>query len=276
MLTEQGLQRIEKAGYLRGFSNLFRKENRAWWKTRRWWINALLWPAALGSLVSIMLFVMPVMIASEITEEIIAAGGPLAYAIEIGISVFFRMGSLALAVGTIVLCQGLILDEKQTGVAEWVLSRPVTHRSYILAKLAASALAVLVLLVGLPSLLMYLLLSIRIEAAYDPVLFLKGAGLLAVHTLFYLTLTLMLGTFFSNRGAILGIGLASALGGTVIGGFIKPLLYITPWILGSSTELVVMGKPVTPDLVAYPLLSTIIWCVVFTILAFARFEKTEF
>ena len=28
---------------LRGFSNLFSKENGAWWGTRRWWINALLW-----------------------------------------------------------------------------------------------------------------------------------------------------------------------------------------------------------------------------------------
>ena len=270
------LQRVNEWSQLSGFRNLFRKENRAWWSTRRWWINALLWSAILGGLVSIMLFVLPNMTAAQDADEVIAAGGPIAYGIQIGISVFFRMGSVAMAIGAIVLSQDLLLDEQQTGVTEWLLSKPVSRRSYILAKLAAASLAVLILLVALTSLLTYLLLSMRAGELYAWAPYLKGIGVLAMHTLFYLTLTLMLGTFFKSRAPILGIALGSAIGGNMIGGFIKPLLTITPWILGSSTELVVMGKAAPPEMMLYPLIATALWCVIFAIFALVRFDKMEF
>ena len=274
--TNQALQRVNEPNCLRGFSNLLRKENRAWWNTPRWWINALLWPAILGGLASIMLFALPSLVATEQVDEVVAAGGPVAYGIQIGISVFFRMGSVTLALGAVVLSQDLLLEEQQSGVTEWLLAKPVARRAYVLAKLAASALAILVLLVGLPSLSMYLLLSIRAGGPYAVLPFLKGIGVLAVHTLFYLVLTLMLGTFFKNRTAILGIAIGSALGGSMIGGFIKPLLWITPWILGNSTELMVMGQSVAPEMMAYPLAATVIWCLIFTLVALAKFERTEF
>jgi ABC-type transport system involved in multi-copper enzyme maturation permease subunit len=230
----------------------------------------------LGGLVGIMLFVLPALVATQEVDEVIAAGGPLAYGIQIGISAFFRMGSVALAIGAIVLSQDILLDEQQSGVTEWLLAKPVARRAYLLAKLAASGLAILILLVGLPSLLVYLLLYLRLGEPFALLPFLKGAGVLTVHTLFYLTLTLMLGTFFKSRTPILGIAIGSAVGGGMIGGFIKPLLLITPWILGSSTELVVMGQTITPDLITYPLTATAVWCLIFTTAAVLRFEKTEF
>jgi hypothetical protein len=54
-------QPVKEWHSLRGFANLFRKENRAWWGTRRWWMNALLWSGGLGGLVSMMLFILPSM-----------------------------------------------------------------------------------------------------------------------------------------------------------------------------------------------------------------------
>jgi len=42
--------RVKELNGMRGFSNLLRKEIQAWWGTRRWWINAILWPGMLGGL----------------------------------------------------------------------------------------------------------------------------------------------------------------------------------------------------------------------------------
>lgn len=276
MAAKLELHRVNEWQALRGFRSLLRKENRAWWGTPRWWINALLWSIGLGGLAGFMLFVLPTVVAAQTTQEVLAAGGPVAYATQLGISVFFRIGSLALALGTIVLAQDLILDEQNSGVTEWLLARPVARRAYVLAKLAASTLAVLLLLVLLPALVMYLLLSLRSGAPFALAPFLNGTGILAVHTLFYLTLTLMLGTLFNSRAPILGIALGSVMGGTLIGGIVQPLLYITPWILGSSTELVVMGKATSPEIVAYPLVATALWCLIFTLVALVKFERKEF
>lgn len=275
MTANIGMKRVNELHWLRGFTNLFRKENRMWWGTRRWWINALLWSGMFGGLVFMLLFMLPTVPATQNTEEVIAVGGPIEYAVQLGITVFFRMGSIALALGVIVLSQDLILDELQSGVTEWLLSMPVTRRAYLLAKLAASSLAVLVLMLVLPALFIYLLLYLRIGAPYSGIHFLQGMGILTLHTFFYLTFTIMLGTFFRSRTLILGLAIASVMGGTFIGGIVKPLLYVTPWILVNTAELVVMGETLPPEMVTYPALATAVWCLVFMITGIKKFERIE-
>jgi ABC-2 type transport system permease protein len=261
---------------LRGFSNLFSKENGAWWGTRRWWINALLWTVLLAGLTAIMLFA-PNDEAKEAGEaEITQAGGLVAYILSIGLSVFFEFGAPMLAIGTVVLAQDLIIGEKQSGVAEWLLSKPVTRRAYVLAKVAANAPPLLVLLVGLPSVLVYGMLSLRIGAPFPLAPFLFAVGAITLHTLFYLTLTLMLGTIFNSRGPILGIGLASVLGGGLLGGFINQLFYVTPWMLPKLAWLTATGQAIPAGIGTAALVATALWSVVFVFVALAKFEKMEF
>ena len=221
MAVNLELERVNEWGGLRGFANLFRKENRAWWGTRRWWINALLWTVLLCGLTGIMLFG-PNEEANQATAaEIAQAGGVVGYILMVSLSVFFEFGVPMLAIGTVILAQDLIIGEKQSGVAEWLLSKPVVRRSYVLAKFFANALPVLLLLVGLPAVGTYGLLSLRVGAPFPLAPFLPAVGIMSVHTLFYLSLTLMLGTIFNNRGPILGIALGSVLGGGLLGGFIR-------------------------------------------------------
>jgi len=275
MAANLELERVKERSGLRGFSNLFRKENRAWWGTRRWWINALLWTGLLCGLTAIMLFV-PSEEVNEATEaEITQAGGLLAYILLLGLNIFFQFGVPVLAIGTVILAQDLIIGEKQSGVAEWLLSKPVTRRAYVLAKLAANALGVFALLVGLPSVVAYGMLSLRMGAPFPLMPFLSAVGIMTVHTLFYLTLTLMLGTIFNNRGPILGIALASVLGGGMLGGFIKPLLYVTPWMLPKVAVLTATGQAIPAEMGIASLVATALWSVVFIFVAFAKFEKME-
>jgi len=275
MAANLELERVKERNGLRGFSNLFRKENRAWWGTRRWWINALLWTVLLGGLTAIMLFASGEEISEATEAEITQAGGLLAYILSLGLNVFFQFGIPVLAIGTVILAQDLIIGEKQSGVAEWLLSKPVTRRAYVLAKVAANALAVFALLVGLPSVVAYGLLSLRMGAPFPLMPFLSAVGIMAVHTLFYLTLTLMLGTIFSNRGPILGIALGSVLGGGMLGNLVKPLLYVTPWMLPKVAVLTATGQAIAAETGIASLVATVLWSVVFIFVAFAKFEKME-
>ena len=276
MAANLELERVKERSGLRGFSNLFRKENRAWWGTRRWWINALLWTVLLGGLTAIMLFASGEEVNEATEAEITQAGGLLAYILLLGLNVFFQFGVPVLAIGTVILAQDLIIGEKQSGVAEWLLSKPVTRRAYVLAKVAANALGVFALLVGLPSVVAYGMLSLRMGAPFPLAPFLSAVGIMTVHTLFYLTLTLMLGTIFNNRGPILGIALASVLGGGMLGGFIKPLFYVTPWMLPKVALLTATGQAIPAEMGIASLVATALWSVVFIFVALVKFEKMEY
>ena len=276
MTSNTQLIRVEEWRPLRGFTTLLQKENRAWWGTRLWLANALLWTSVLGGLVAVMLYLLPPVAELTSDPEVAAAGGPLAFGLQMGRNVFFEMGSMVLAIGVIVLMQDAILGEKQSGVAEWLLAKPVARRSYILAKLAAALLAVLALLIALPALATYVLYALRLGAPQPLAPFLAGVGIMTVHTLFYLALVVLLGALFDVRPLILGISLGVLLAGTLLAGLIKPLLYVTPWILPKAASLAAAGQPVPPELLWPPLISTGLWCVIFVLAALAVFDRTEF
>ena len=276
MSVNVDLQKVKEWEGLRGFSNLFSKENRAWWGTRRWWINSLLWMVMLCGLTAIILFA-PSKDAIEATPaEIMQAGGLIAYILSLGLSVFFEFGSPMLAIWTVVLSQDLIIGEKQSGVAEWLLSKPVTRRAYVMAKVTANAPPLLVLLIGMPSAFVYFMLSLRLGAPFPLSSFLFAVGIMTIHTLFYLSLTRMLGTIFNTRGPILGIALGSILGGGILGGFVKPLFYVTPWLLPKFAWLTATGQAIPVDMGIASLAATALWSIVCVFVAYVRFEEMDF
>ncbi len=276
MFANIELQKTKERAGLRGFSNLFHKENRSWWGTRRWWINALLWTVLLGGLTAIMLFAPNEEVLQASEAEIAQAGGVLGYTLWVGLNVFFQFGISVLAIGTIILSQDLIIGERQDGVAAWLLSKPVTRRAYVLAKLVAHALPILALLIVLPSVVVYSLLSLRLGAPFSPMQFLSGVGIMTAHTLFYFTLTLMLGTLFNSRGPILGIALGSVLGGGLLGGLIPALFYVTPWKLADIAWATATGQVVPTALAIASLTATVLWSVLFVFVALVKFERLEY
>jgi len=275
MTANSELIPVEEWGRVRGFKNLFRKESRAWWRTRRWWINAIIWPIILCGLLANMLFV-PTIANLATDAEIARTGNLTAHIMSMGINVFFEFGITALAIGVVILSQDVIIGEIQNGMAEWLLSKPVTCQAYLLAKLAANLIPVLILLIGLPAALAYSLLSIRSGTLFPAADFLKAVGVMTLHTLFYLFLALMLGTFFNRRAAILSISLGSVMGGPLLGGFIKPLLSITPWALPKIASLTASGLSVPVEIGITPIIATALWCSVFIVAALAKFKNAEF
>jgi len=263
------LKRVKEWVWMRGFANLYQKESRAWWSTRRWWINGLLWLGLLDGLVVTLMFIVPAMAE--------AAGTPMPVVAQaLGLKAFFEVGGLAIAIGVVILSQDLIIDEKQTGLAEWLLAKPVQRKAYLLAKLFSSLVSVLLLLIALPGAAAYGLLCLRSGDLFPLLPYLAAMGMLVIYSLFYLTLMLMLGATLSSRKAILGVALGILLIPELFSTLLAPLMYAGPWVLAKLAPVVASSQLVPPGQLWPPLLATALWCVVFTCAAILKFERTEF
>lgn len=250
-----------------GFANLFRAEMKRWWKTRLWWIQSLIWILAINSLLLI--------IAQEeggMTEEL-----SLLYGV---------FGGLFTSIGVVIIMQGAVVGEKISGTAAWVLSKPVSPASFILAKWAANSIGVLVTAVLIPGVLTFLIFTQVAGISVQPFDFLAGLSLLFLFNLFWLSLTIMLGAYFNARGAVIGIPLALLLGQQFLLGMLAQLstsliLYtpfpiIMPDILPSRLSLVatiIAGK--TPETMT-PVLVSVLGIVLFLWLGIWRFSREEF
>ena len=102
--------------------------------------------------------------------------------------------------GVMILTLGAFIEEKKSGTAEWVLSAPLSREAFVFSKLAVNLLwifGVLVLLKGVAYEFVLMAFGVDIIAVVPLV---RGLFLQGFHLIFWLTLTLMLGTFFKGRG----------------------------------------------------------------------------
>jgi ABC-2 type transport system permease protein len=255
---------VNEHGWRRGFANLLRNEQGQWWGTRKWLVHLLLWLVVLNGFILLVGWAE----GQEATNPI-----PV---YETLIQVFVGVGAFATGIGVITTAQGAIVREKQLGTAAWVLSKPVSRSAFVLAKFMAYALGFVSLAILLPSAIFYgesLWLGGR---APDPAPFLAGVGLLALHALFYLALTLLLGTLYSTRGPISGIAM-----GVLFAGFLPPnlvpqaLRLALPWTLKDSAVGLILGREL-PAVWPIPVAATALLTASFVGLALWRFGREEF
>lgn len=263
------------SGWHTGLGNLLRKENRQWWSGKHWLIQALVWLVIINGLVAFVVFVMPGF-AGLAGDSEVAALDP----ILTGLQGLFQLGLTALAIGVIIMTQDSVIGERQSGVTEWILSKPVARPAYLLAKLAANTTGALVILVGLQSAVAYGLLALANGSPLAPLPYLAGVGILALHTFFYLSLTLMMGVLAENRSLVLGVPLGIALGGMLIPSLLPaPLtkvLLVTPVLFPNFAPAVAYGMAVPANMIALPLISTALFSLLFVGLALWKFQKMEF
>src|SRR5512136_427159 len=248
-------------GWRIGLRSMLSKELAAWWKTRRWWVQCLVAVLLLnGSL------------AVNLRGDM---GTP--NAVENATLAFLVTAALWVPIAAVSMAQDAILGEKHSGTAAWVLSKPLRRPAYVLAKLIAHGLGLFVAWVALPGVVGYLQLLKPAAGYFTP---LRIAGVMALdylNLLFFLTLALMLATFFNGRGPVLGISLVLAWAGPMplISTPIQthaPWLYdVLPWrmLVDFNTNqplagYLANGRPL-PTVV--PLIATALWCVLFTAVA---------
>ncbi|MDN4486589.1 ABC transporter permease subunit [Demequina sp. SYSU T00039] len=254
--TVEGLVRLDESGWRRGLSTLMRAGFASWWRTRTWWIQALLWTAVINGALAAMIW-------GDAPE------GPSVFSL-------FGVMTMFAAIAVAIVMQDAIVGEKRSGTAAWVLSKPTSRPAFMLSKLVPNAVGTTATMLAIPAVVMYLQVSLAgIEVS--PLRFALGTAVAALNLMFYLTLTLMLGTLVASAGAVIAAPLAFAFGQQLLGSSISAVL---PWALVvpvGESDVSVVGALIdgTPlDSVA-PIVVTAAACIVFTVVAFWRWNRTE-
>jgi hypothetical protein len=114
-------------------------------------------------------------------------------------------------------------------------------------------------------------------AALPVVSFAISMGLQALHMVFYITLAVMLGSFFNSRGPVLGIVIGLAAGQDMIGQLVGAVLPWFPLLLPNRIpEIALMVATGQTPPTYIPLVSGLLLSAVFVVVAIWRFKKTEF
>jgi ABC-2 type transport system permease protein len=269
MVNDQTLKPVMERGWVSGFANLLRKENSLWWQTRRWWIQIVVWLLISNGLIGFILWAVP---AFDPSESVPAAGEML--------SIFINMHATFAMIGAMVLSQGLIVNEKKFGTAAWVLSNPVSRAALILSKLVGQGLALLVILMIVQGAVMYLQVALKLQSLPNPLPFVVALAILYLLMLFYLSLTLLLGTLFNSTGPVIGIGIAVLFGQSILAQLLAKqapwLAYVLPDSLGQLAGAVNLGGQALPEGWYWPLISTAILTVLCIAGAIVRLSREEF
>ncbi len=137
-------------------------------------------------------------------------------------------------------------------------------------------------MIALPGLVAYLeftFLPTTSNATLPTAQFVAALGVVALQLIFYLALTIMLGTLFSSRGPVIGIAIAVFLLGLFLPDILDlafdsdALINLTPWHLTDTATDIARGASVSSIV---PIIATAVWLAVLTAIGIWRFRREEF
>lgn len=247
MTNRDSFEPVIEHGLRMGFSVLAKKELKEWFGTKTWWQQALLWSAILGLFGSVGL------------------QDP-----EMGLNIFVLMAMIFPSIATIIIAHEGILEEKRSGSAEWVLSKPVSRESFLLSKFISVALGFSVSMILIPEMVVYLETSL-FGTAPDFLVYLASLVPLMLWQIFLAFLTICFGVFFDEPGPVMALPFIFVFLGVNLG---QLPVYgeLGPWGLFRISLALLSGEyyPFTPVLI-----TLVVYCVL-VVLAIWRFKRHEF
>lgn len=250
-----------------GFWNLVAKENREWLSGWTWFLHTIIWLAIVAG-VSVLVSFSRVFQDSGASPEAVN---------QLGAVVLFVMTEIAAVVAVVVKTQGTIVGEKQNGTAEWVLSKPASRKAFVLSKFVVHLGWLLTVTLLVPATFVYLCLPVISDSTLPLLPFLYGISVMALNLVFYLALSLLLGTIFGSRGPLAGLLFGFMLTGFALVHFnVSPLATsIFPWLLFESGRAIVAGDGL-PAAALASIIATVTWSTLFLFLTLWRFDRVEF
>jgi ABC-2 type transport system permease protein len=261
-------QLVQEKGWRRGLGNLLHGEYSAWFKSSRWWKHLILW----FSIINLMMMIM--IIASAKAANDGSDGPPILFMYGI-------FGGMFVAFGVMIIMQRVLVGEKGSGTAAWVLTKPVTRTAFIVSRLVVNSIAILLTSVIVPGVIFYITLGLFSNFGWlSPLGYLAALVMVALHTFYWIALVLMIGTLSESSGVVIAVPMALFFLFWMGSGTIPALIYISPLLLTFGPEemsalsvSLMTGEPVFSWL---PLVSTVVSCVIFIAVAIRRFNRQEF
>lgn len=283
-MPAKSLKPVENLGWTAGLRNMLRKENGKWWNWKALAAQIIIWTIIVNSMVALAVFIIPQMpISDDVKAQVNSTGDPEAMQafdfspagiLNLGLSMFFQIMGIALLIGGVIIAHDAILKERESGTAAWLLSKPISRQSFVLAKLIANIVGLLVVVIAVQAIIAYTQISIAYGGLAPVMPFLGGLGIMTINSLFYMVLALALGAFTLNRGVALGLPIVLGLVGSLLLAVVEQLKYVTPWTLGDMAFAAAKGASL-PDWWMFPVIATIVCTLVFAVAAIRRFEQIE-
>jgi len=282
MASNVALHPTRNHRWFSGFGNIFSKENHQWWGTRKWLIQVAVWLVLINGIVLSISVIFPNLSRTNQALQTMSASK----AAEIkatfasqGLVYFFILSGMVAGAGVVIFAQDALIGEKRTGTAAWLLSKPLSRTAFLLAKLAADAIGILVTIVLIQGVIGYFILIYGTGNSLQVPDFMAALGLVAMFLFFFLSLTYMLGTLSNSRGLVVGLPLLLLFFAN-FGNFVPVLAKIMPWNLitdmrysPSMAIMLAKGEPLT---IITPIIGTIVMSVLFIIVATWRINREEF
>lgn len=215
-----------RAPILAGIANQVKRESGTWWSTRRWWVQCIVWTGLTNGLLAMMLWVVP---------ELDAVPGVGDMTISDSAIQFAGMAALLSSIGVVVIAQGILIDERRSGVLEWMLSKPLSRPALILAKFAGTAPALVIVLVLMPWLGVLAQLSAASGSLWPVGRWLGAVMLVGLLALFHLALVLALSAMTWSRALVVAVPLAGIIGTDLIAANVPSAFDLLPWSLARLT-----------------------------------------
>ncbi len=263
-------QPVNEKGWRRGLGNLLQGEYSAWFKSSRWWKHLIMW----FSIINVMMVFMIIASAKAIKDG--NDGPPILFMYGI-------FGGMFVAFGVMIIMQRVLVGEKQAGTAAWVLSKPVTRTAFVVSRLVVNSIAILLTSVIVPGVILYVSLGVFSNLGWlSPLGFAAALLIVSLHTFFWITFVLMMGTLVESSAAAIAVPMALFFFFWMGSSMVPSVIYVAPLLLAftpapdqmnSLAGSFMTGEPVFSW---WPLISTIVFCAIFIAVAIRRFNRQEF
>jgi len=283
MASNRVLNPTKDRSWFYGFGNMFYKQNHQWWGTRSWLVQFLIWMTLInGMLLYYILSISNTPAFRQVSQtgseaEITAKKAAV---VNEGLVIYFVFAGLLAAGGVAIKAQDALIGEKRSGTAAWVLSKPISRNAFLLAKLAADVIGILMTMVIVQGVIAYFIIKAVTNTSLPIPNCLAAMGLVVLMLLFFLCLTYMLGAVSNSRAFAIGLPMLLVFFGSNIGNMVPFLAKTMPWNLVLDLRgnpalaiMLIKGQPLTT---VTPIICTAVMTILFIVVTICRFQREEF